>query len=138
MITGSNPPKGVSILILVDGKLGERLRLLASPRSVSSPQATTSTSEKRASHFQAGRVINTQEEIFEVQPGDFALVITHEKLKPPTNILGRSVLNGHRGEYVVIREGKPVFSGRNRAELARKAWEVWLRASLHRFGRRGA
>ena len=38
----------------------------------------------------AGRVINVQTEgALEIQPGDFALVMTHEKLRLPTNMLGR-------------------------------------------------
>jgi dCTP deaminase len=38
----------------------------------------------------AGRVINIQNEgMLEIQPGDFALVMTHEKLRLPTNMLGR-------------------------------------------------
>jgi dCTP deaminase len=38
----------------------------------------------------AGRVISIQNEgVLEIQPGDFALVMTHEKLRLPTNMLGR-------------------------------------------------
>jgi dCTP deaminase len=38
----------------------------------------------------AGRTINIQNEgVLEIQPGDFALVMTHEKLRLPTNMLGR-------------------------------------------------
>ncbi len=38
----------------------------------------------------AGRVINIQNEgVLEIQPGDFGLVMTHEKLRLPTNMLGR-------------------------------------------------
>jgi dCTP deaminase len=38
----------------------------------------------------AGRVINIQTEgPLEIQPGDFALIMTHEKLRLPTNIVGR-------------------------------------------------
>lgn len=38
----------------------------------------------------AGRVISIQNEgVLEIQPGDFALVMTHEKLQLPTNMLGR-------------------------------------------------
>jgi len=45
----------------------------------------------------AGRVISIQNEgVLEIQPGDFALVMTHEKLRLPTNMLGRF---GLRSEY---------------------------------------
>lgn len=37
----------------------------------------------------AGRVIYLEREALEVQPGDFALVMTHEKLRLPTNMVGR-------------------------------------------------
>lgn len=38
----------------------------------------------------AGRVISIQNEgVLEIQPGDFVLVMTHEKLRLPTNIVGR-------------------------------------------------
>jgi dCTP deaminase len=38
----------------------------------------------------AGRVISIQNEgVLEIQPGDFALVLTHEKLRLPTNTVGR-------------------------------------------------
>lgn len=38
----------------------------------------------------AGTIINIKnEEELQIQPGDFALVITHEKLKLPANMLGR-------------------------------------------------
>ena len=38
----------------------------------------------------AGRVINIQNEgVLEIQPGDFGLVMTQEKLRLPTNMLGR-------------------------------------------------
>jgi len=39
-----------------------------------------------------------------------------ERLKP-------ELMKNHRGEYVVIRDGKAVLFGRNKAELARKAYE---------------
>lgn len=45
----------------------------------------------------AGRVINIQiEGVLEIQPGDFALVMTHEKLRLPNAMLGRF---GLRSEY---------------------------------------
>jgi len=37
----------------------------------------------------AGRVIYPEKEGLEVQPGDFALAMTHEKLRLPTNMMGR-------------------------------------------------
>jgi len=48
---------------------------------------------------------------------------TFEKEKRAFERLKPELMKNHHGEYVVIRDGKAVLFGRNKTELARKAYE---------------
>ena len=55
----------------------------------------------------AGRVIYPEREGVEIQPGDFALVMTHEKLRLPTNMLGHFGLRSAFARRGLILTGGP-------------------------------
>jgi len=70
----------------------------------------------------AGRIISIEKEGFlEIQPGDFALCITYERLRLPTNVVGRFGLRSKYARTGLLMtagpqvdpgfEGKLVFGG---------------------------
>jgi dCTP deaminase len=56
----------------------------------------------------AGRVVKIQDEgLLDVQPGDFALVMTHEKVRLPTNMVGRFGLRSAHARIGLLATAGP-------------------------------